>query len=53
MRSRKSVNVPGVSIGLPSVTEKDRRFIEWAVAHDVDFIAHSFVRNARDIQAVQ
>lgn len=53
MRSRKSVNVPGVSIDLPSVTEKDRRFIEWAVRNDVDFIAHSFVRSARDIQAVQ
>lgn len=53
LRSRKSVNVPGVSIDLPSVTEKDRRFIEWAVAHDVDFIAHSFVRSARDIAAVQ
>ena len=53
MRSRKSVNVPGVSIALPSVTEKDRRFIEWAVTNDVDFIAHSFVRSARDIKAVQ
>lgn len=53
MRSRKSVNVPGVSINLPSVTEKDRRFIEWAVKNDVDFIAHSFVRSARDVHAVQ
>ena len=53
MRSRKSVNVPSVSINLPSVTEKDRRFIEWAVKNDVDFIAHSFVRSARDIKAVQ
>lgn len=53
MRSRKSVNVPGVSIGLPSVTEKDRRFIEWAVRNDVDFIAHSFVRGVKDIKAVQ
>ncbi len=53
MRSRKSVNVPGVSIDLPSVTEKDRRFIEWAVKNEVDFIAHSFVRSARDIRAVQ
>ena len=53
MRSRKSVNVPGVSIKLPSVTEKDRRFIEWAVRNDVDFIAHSFVRSARDVAAVQ
>ncbi len=53
LRSRKSVNIPGVSIDLPSVTEKDRRFIEWAVRNDVDFIAHSFVRSARDIRAVQ
>ena len=53
MRSRKSVNVPGVSIDLPSVTEKDRRFIEWAVRSGVDFIAHSFVRSARDVRAVQ
>ncbi len=53
LRSRKSVNVPGVSIDLPSVTEKDRRFIEWAVKNDVDFIAHSFVRSAGDVHAVQ
>lgn len=53
LRSRKSVNVPGVSISLPSVTEKDRGFIEWAVRNDVDFIAHSFVRSAKDIKAVQ
>ena len=53
MNVRKSVNVPGVSIDLPSVTEKDRRFIEWAVRNDVDFIAHSFVRSARDVKAVQ
>ncbi len=53
MKSRKSVNVPGVRIELPSLTEKDRRFIEWAVNNDVDFIAHSFVRDARDLHAVQ
>ena len=48
LRSRKSVNVPGMKIDLPSVTEKDRRFIEWAVKNDVDFIAHSFARSAGD-----
>ena len=53
MRSRKSVNVPGVSVDLPSVTAKDKRFIEWAIQNDVDFIAHSFVRSARDVKAVQ
>ena len=53
MRSRKSVNVPAVSIDLPSVTEKDRMYIEWATENGVDFIAHSFVRSARDVEAVQ
>ncbi len=52
-KSRKSVNVPGVSIALPSITEKDRRFILWAIKNDVDFIAHSFVRSAADVKAVQ
>ncbi|MFI3263807.1 MAG: pyruvate kinase [Rikenellaceae bacterium] len=53
LKSRKSVNVPGVSIALPSITEKDRRFILWAINNDVDFIAHSFVRSAADVKAVQ
>ncbi len=53
LKSRKSVNVPGVSIALPSITEKDRRFIIWAINNDVDFIAHSFVRSAADVKAVQ
>ena len=53
LRSRKSVNVPNVSIDLPSVTEKDRMYIEWATENGVDFIAHSFVRRARDVEAVQ
>ncbi len=53
LKSRKSVNVPGVSIDLPSITEKDRRFILWAINNDVDFIAHSFVRSAADVKAVQ
>ena len=50
---RKSVNIPGVAIDLPSVTERDARFINWAIDMDVDFIAHSFVRSARDVEAVQ
>ncbi|MDR2040900.1 MAG: pyruvate kinase [Tannerella sp.] len=51
--SRKSVNVPGVRINLPSLTEKDRENIRWAIAHDLDFIAHSFVRNRQDVLDVQ
>ncbi len=53
LKSRKSVNVPGVHVDLPSITPKDRRFIEWATRNDVDFIAHSFVRSAADVKAVQ
>jgi pyruvate kinase len=47
--SRKSVNVPGVRINLPSLTEKDRNNILYAIKKDIDFIAHSFVRNKQDI----
>jgi pyruvate kinase len=51
--SRKSVNLPGVKICLPSVTPKDREFIKMAVDNDVDFIAHSFVRSSQDVIDVQ
>ena len=51
--SRKSVNLPGVSIDLPAVTERDRRNIGYGVELGVDFIAHSFVRSARDVKEVQ
>ena len=51
--SRKSVNVPGVRINLPSITERDKKFIALAHKLNVDFIAHSFVRNKEDIFAVQ
>jgi len=51
--SRKSVNVPGVHIDLPALTEKDKRNILFAIEQDLDFIAHSFVRSAADVKAVQ
>lgn len=47
--SRKSVNTPGVRINLPSLTDKDRTNILYAIEKDIDFIAHSFVRNKHDI----
>ncbi len=47
--ARKSVNVPGVKINLPSLTPKDREFIEMAAKNSVDFIAHSFVRSRQDV----
>jgi len=53
IKNKKSINVPGISLNLPSLTEKDRLFIRWAAANDLDFIAHSFVRNKEDVMAVQ
>ena len=47
--NHKSVNVPGVRINLPSLTEKDRSNILYAIEKDIDFIAHSFVRNKQDV----
>ena len=51
--SKKSVNVPGVRINLPAVTDRDKSFIKFAAEKDIDFIAHSFVRNKHDILEVQ
>ena len=51
--SRKSVNVPGVRITLPSLTEKDRANILYAIENQIDFIAHSFVRSKQDVLDIQ
>ena len=51
--SHKSVNVPGRHIDLPALTAKDRKNIMLAIDQDIDFIAHSFVRSAADVRAVQ
>lgn len=51
--AHKSVNVPGVHIALPTLTDKDRKNIKLAIDQDIDFIAHSFVRSAADVRAVQ
>lgn len=51
--SRKSVNVPGVRIDLPALTEKDRGNILHSIPQNIDFIAHSFVRNKQDILDIQ
>ena len=51
--ANKSVNVPGEHINLPALTEKDKSNILLAIEEGIDFIAHSFVRSASDVKAVQ
>ncbi|MDN0023038.1 pyruvate kinase [Leyella lascolaii] len=51
--AHKSVNVPGEHINLPAITERDYNNILLAIELDIDFIAHSFVRSADDVLAIQ
>lgn len=53
IKNRKSVNIPGVSLKLPSLTEKDKEFIRFAIENKIEFIAHSFVRNKQDVIDIQ
>jgi pyruvate kinase len=53
LKNKKSINVPQVSFKLPSLSEKDRQYIHFAIEHDLDFIAHSFVRNKQDVLDIQ
>jgi pyruvate kinase len=49
LRSKKGMNLPGMRLSTPSVTEKDFNDIEFALNYHVDYIALSFVRSAKDI----
>lgn len=49
LSSKKGVNLPNTNISLPSLTEKDRNDLEFALENNVDWIGLSFVRSARDI----
>jgi len=53
IHGKKGVNLPGVRNHLPAVSDKDKKFIRFAVKHKVDFIGHSFVRNKKDVKEVQ
>jgi pyruvate kinase len=53
IQGRKSVNIPSALIKLPALTKKDMDFIRFAAEQNLDFIAHSFVRKAEDVIAVQ
>lgn len=51
--SKKGVNVPGVKINLPGITEKDANDIIFGIQQGVDFIAASFVRKASDVMEIR
>jgi pyruvate kinase len=50
--NHKGLNLPGVAVSVPAMSEKDKEDLRWALGLEVDFIALSFVRNASDIDDV-
>ncbi|MGX8797446.1 pyruvate kinase [Fusibacter sp. JL298sf-3] len=53
VKNNKGVNVPGVSIKLPAITEKDVSDIIFGIENDIDFIAASFIRKAEDVLEIR
>jgi pyruvate kinase len=51
--SHKGVNLPGVTLPIPSLTAKDTADLEWALTTDVDFVALSFVRSSSDVRELR
>ncbi len=53
LSNKKSINIPGVSIKMPYMSEKDKADIIFGIKQDVDYIAASFVRNAYDVMEIR
>lgn len=53
LKTKKGVNVPGVSVQLPGITEKDAQDILFGIEQGVDFVAASFVRRASDVMEIR
>lgn len=53
LKSKRHVNLPGIRVNLPAITDKDRQDIKFAIEQEVDYIALSFVREAQDVRELR
>ncbi len=53
LKSNKGINLPGIDVSAPSLTEKDRADIPFAIEHDLEYLALSFVRRPEDIEELR
>ncbi|MCG8469948.1 MAG: pyruvate kinase [Gemmatimonadetes bacterium] len=53
LKSQKGINLPGVRVGAPPLTDKDRDDIAWANEHHLDYLALSFVRQLSDLETAR
>jgi pyruvate kinase len=51
--NKKGVNIPGESVELPAMSDKDRQDIAWGMKNDIDYVAASFVRKASDVEEIR
>lgn len=49
IKSKKGVNIPGIKLSLPALTERDKEDIKFGIENDIDFVAASFVRKTDDV----
>ncbi len=53
LRDRKGINLPGVAVSAPSMTDKDRLDLDFCLEHALDYVALSFVRSADDVHGLK
>ena len=53
VKNHKSINIPGVNIKLPALTEKDTNDLLFGIKNDIDFVAASFIRSKEDVFAIR
>lgn len=53
MSTKKRVAAPGVSLGLPPISEQDAKDIVFGIENDMDFVAASFIQRASDVEAIR
>ena len=53
LKTSKGINLPGVNVSAPALSEKDRHDVEWAIAQRLDYVALSFVRRVEDVLALR
>ena len=53
LKSKRHVNLPGIRVNLPAITNKDQSDIAFGIEQEVDFIALSFVREAEDVRELK
>jgi pyruvate kinase len=53
LKSAKGINLPNTHVNVPSITDRDWECADWAIEHDLDYLALSFVRSAKDLHLLR